>query len=76
MLQSREKPETQEQLAKMGVSFEDFLPRQKNATAIDPEKVDCCPVGDTTIYTEARLAFRTDDNGNIGLAVHSMRKES
>lgn len=33
------------------------------------------PVGDSTIYTEARLAFRTDENGNIGLAVHSMRKE-
>lgn len=93
----------------MGVPFEDYLPRQKNATAIDPEKVDwkmldslglsrerleqsgelekllnrqksnlvtiAVPVGDTTIYTEARLAFRTDENGNIGLAVHSMRKE-
>ncbi len=29
------------------------------------------PIGDNTIYTEARLAFRTDENGNIGLAVHS-----
>ena len=109
MLQSREKPESKQQLAEMGVPFEDYLPRQKNATAIDPEKVDwkmldslglsrerleqsgelekllnwqksnlmtiAVPVGDTTIYTEARLAFRTDENGNIGLAVHSMRKE-
>lgn len=109
LLQSREKPETQEQLAKMGVPFEDYLPRQKNATAIDPEKVDwamldklglsrerleqsgelermlnwqksnlvtiAVPVSDTTIYTEARLAFRTDENGNIGLAIHSIRKE-
>lgn len=109
MLQSREKPESKQQLAKMGVPFEDYLPRQKNATAIDPEKVDwkmldslglsrerleqsgelekllnwqksnlvtiAVPIGDTTIYTEARLAFRTDENGNIGLAVHSMRKE-
>ena len=109
MLQSREKPENKQQLAEMGVPFEDYLPRQKNATAIDPEKVDwkmldslglsrerleqsgelekllnwqksnlvtiAVPVGDTTIYTEARLAFRTDENGNIGLAVHSMRKE-
>ncbi|MDK7751296.1 DUF4099 domain-containing protein, partial [Brevibacterium sp. UMB10442] len=33
------------------------------------------PIGDTTIYTEARLAFRTDDNGNIGLAIHPLRKE-
>ncbi|PDP68594.1 DUF4099 domain-containing protein [Prevotella intermedia] len=109
MLQSREKPESKQQLTEMGVPFEDYLPRQKNATAIDPEKVDwkmldslglsrerleqsgelekllnwqksnlvtiAVPVGDTTIYTEARLAFRTDENGNIGLAVHSMRKE-
>lgn len=109
MLQSREKPESKQQLAEMGVPFEDYLPRQKNATAIDPEKVDwkmldslglsrerleqsgelekllnwqksnlvtiAVPIGDTTIYTEARLAFRTDENGNIGLAVHSMRKE-
>ena len=33
------------------------------------------PYGNSSIYTEARLAFRTDDNGNIGLAVHAMRKE-
>ncbi|WP_373749276.1 DUF4099 domain-containing protein, partial [Bacteroides heparinolyticus] len=109
MLQSREKPETQEQLAKMGVPFEDYLPRQKNTTAIDPEKVDwkmldnlglsreqleqsgeldkmlnwqksnhitiAVPVGNTTIYTDARLAFRTDGEGNTGLAIHPIRKE-
>ena len=109
MLQSREKPETQEQLAKMGVPFEDYLPRQKNTTAINPEKVDrnmldslglsreqleqsgeldkmlnwqksnlitiAVPVGNTTIYTDARLAFRTDGEGNIGLAIHPIRKE-
>ena len=40
MLQNREKPESKQQLAEMGVPFEDYLPRQKNATAIDPEKVD------------------------------------
>ena len=33
------------------------------------------PMGDTIIYTDARLAFRTDDEGNIGLAVHPLRKE-
>src|SRR3712207_7351315 len=33
------------------------------------------PMGDTTIYTEARLAFRTDGEGNIGLAIHPLRKE-
>ena len=109
MLQSREKPESKQQLAEIGVSFEDYLPQQKNATAIDPEKVDwkmldnlglsrerleqsgelekmlnwqksnlltiAVPIGDTTIYTEARLAFRTDENGNIGLAIHPLRKE-
>jgi len=109
LLQSREKPESKQQLTEMGVPFEDYLPRQKNATAIDPEKVDwkmldnlglsrehleqsgelekllnwqktnlvtlAVPIGDTTIYTEARLAFRTDDNGNIGLAIHPLRKE-
>ncbi|MBR8706902.1 DUF4099 domain-containing protein [Bacteroides pyogenes] len=109
MLQSRETPETQEQLAKMGVPFEDYLPRQKNTTIIDAEKVDwkqldnlglsreqleqsgeldkmlnwqksdlitiAIPMGDTTIYTDARLAFRTDGEGNIGLAIHPLRKE-
>ena len=109
MLQSREKPESKQQLAEIGVPFEDYLPQQKNATAIDESKVDwkqlaalglsrerleqsgeldkmlnwqksnlltiTVPIGDTTIYTEARLAFRTDDNGNIGLAIHPLRKE-
>ncbi|MFB9897546.1 DUF4099 domain-containing protein [Hallella seregens] len=109
MLQNREKPESKQQLAEIGVPFEDYLPQQKNATAIDESKIDwkqldnlgltrerleqsgeldkmlnwqksnlltiAVPIGDTTIYTEARLAFRTDDNGNIGLAIHPLRKE-
>ena len=109
LLQSREKPESKQQLEEMGIPFGDYLPQQKNATSIDPEKVDwkmldnlgltrerleqsgelekmlnwqksnlitiAVPIGDTTIYTEARLAFRTDDNGNIGLAIHPLRKE-
>ena len=109
MLQSREKPESKQQLAEVGVSFDDYLPQKKNTTAIDPEKVDwkmldnlglsrerleqggelekmlnwqktnlvtiAVPIGDTTIYTEARLAFRTDDSGNVGLAIHPLRKE-
>ena len=108
-LQSREKPESKQQLAEIGVPFEDYLPQQKNTTAIDPEKVDwkqldrlglsreqleqsgeltnmlnwqksnlvtiAIPMGDTTIYTDARLAFRTDGEGNIGLAIHPLRKE-
>ena len=109
MLQSREKTESKQQLAEIGVPFEDYLPQQKNATAIDESKIDwkqldnlgltrerleqsgelekmlnwqksnlltiAVPIGDTTIYTEARLAFRTDDNGNVGLAIHPLRKE-
>ncbi|QUB81750.1 DUF4099 domain-containing protein [Prevotella jejuni] len=109
MLQSREKSENKQQLAEMGIPFGDYLPQQKNATAIDESKIDwkqldnlglsrerleqsgelermlnwqksnlltiAVPIGDTTIYTEARLAFRTDDNGNIGLAIHPLRKE-
>ena len=109
MLQNREKSESNQQLADMGVPFEDYLPQQKNATAIDESKIDwkqldnlgltrerleqsgelekmlnwqksnlitiTVPIGDTTIYTEARIAFRTEDSGNIGLAIHPLRKE-
>ena len=109
MLQSREKSENKQQLAEMGIPFGDYLPQQKNATAIDESKIDwkqldnlgltrerleqsgelekmlnwqksnlitiAVPIGGTTIYTEARLTFRTDDNGNIGLAIHPLRKE-
>ena len=109
MLQNREKPENKQQLADSQVRFDDFLPKQKNATAIDESKIDwkqldnlgltrerleqsgeltkmlnwqksnlvtiAIPMGDTTIYTDARLAFRTDENGNIGLAVHPLRKD-
>ncbi len=109
MLQNREKPENKQQLADSQVRFDDFLPKQKNAAAIDESKIDwkqldnlgltrerleqsgelakmlnwqksnlitiAVPIGDTTIYTDARLAFRTDSEGNIGLAVHPLRKE-
>ena len=109
MLQNREKPESKQQLAEIGVSFDDYLPKKKNATVIDESKIDwkqldnlgltrerleqsgelekmlswqksnlvtiAVPIGDTTIYTEARLAFRTDDSGNVGLAIHPLRKE-
>ena len=109
MLQSREKPESKQQLTEIGVPFDDYLPKKKNATVIDESKIDwkqlddlgltrerleqsgelekmlswqksnlvtiAVPIGDTTIYTEARLAFRTDDNGNVGLAIHPLRKE-
>lgn len=40
MLQSREKPESKQQLAEVGVSFDDYLPQKKNTTAINQEKMD------------------------------------
>ena len=40
MLQSCEKPESKQQLAEVGVSFDDYLPQKKNTTAIDQEKMD------------------------------------
>ena len=104
LLQSRETSESRQQLAEVGVPFEDYLPQQKkNATAIDESKIDwiqldhlglsrerleqsgelermlswqksnlvtiAIPIGDTTIYTDARLAFRTNEQGDIGLAI-------
>ena len=110
MLQNREKLESKQQLTEIGVSFDDYLPKKKNATVIDESKIDwkqlndlgltreqleqngdlekmlnwqksnlltiAVPIDGTTIYTEARLAFRTDDNGNIGLAIHPLRKKT
>ena len=110
MLQNREKLESKQQLTEIGVSFDDYLPKKKNATVIDESKIDwkqldnlgltrerleqsgelekmlswqksnlvtiAVPIGDTTIYTEARLAFRTDANSNIGLAIHPLRKKT
>ena len=40
MLQNREKLENKQQLADSQVRFDDFLPKQKNATAIDESKID------------------------------------
>ena len=108
-MQNRHNPATQELIKSKQIAFEDYLPQQKNATAINPERVDwkmletlglskekleqsgeldkilnwqktnllpiAIPVGDITIHTEARLAFRTDEEGKISLAVHSLRKE-
>lgn len=31
--------------------------------------------GNETIYTDARLALRTNEDGEIGLAIHNIRKE-
>ena len=109
MLQNKQNPDNQQKIKDIQLDFEDFLPQQKNATAINPEQVDwnmletlglskekleqngeldkmlnwhktnllpiAIPVGETTIHTEARLAFRTDEEEKISLAVHSLRKE-
>ena len=109
MLQNKQNPDNQLKIKDIQLDFEDYLPQQKNATAINPERVDwkmletlglskekleqsgeldkilnwqktnilpiAIPVGDITIHTEARLAFRTDEEGKISLAVHSLRKE-
>ena len=109
MLQNKQNPDNQKKIKDIQLDFEDYLPQQKNATAINSERVDwkmletlglskekleqsgeldkilnwqktnllpiAIPVGDITIHTEARLAFRTDEEGKISLAVHSLRKE-
>ena len=33
------------------------------------------PFGNSTIYTEARIALRHDEDGKLGLAIHTLRKE-
>ena len=48
MLQSREKSESNQQLAEMGVPFEDYLPQQKNATAIDQSRL----IGSNSIISD------------------------
>ena len=109
MLQNKQNPDNRQKIKDIQLDFEDYLPQQKNATAINPERVAwkmletlglskekleqsgeldkilnwqktnllpiAIPVGETTIHTEARLAFRTDEEGKISLAVHSLRKE-
>ena len=109
MLQNKQNPDNQQKIKDIQLDFEDYLPQQKNTTAINPERVDwkmletlglskekleqsgeldkilnwqktnilpiAIPVGDITIHSEARLAFRTDEEGKISLAVHSLRKE-
>lgn len=109
MLSDRENPKIKAELAKNAVRFEDFLPKQKEVTAIPEDKVDwkqletigvtkerleesgqlekllnwqksdlvtiAVKAGSETIYTDARLALRTNEDGEIGLAIHNIRKE-
>ena len=52
MLQSREKPESKQQLAEIGVSFDDYLPQKKNTTAINQEKMDWRMLDDLELSRE------------------------
>ena len=52
MLQSREKPESKQQLTEIGVSFEDYLPQKKNATVIDESKIDWKQLNDLGLTRE------------------------
>ena len=40
MLQNKQNPDNQQKIKDIQLDFEDYLPHQKNATAINPERVD------------------------------------
>jgi hypothetical protein len=40
MLQNKQNPDNQQKIKDIQLGFEDYLPQQKNATAINPERVD------------------------------------
>jgi len=40
MLQNKQNPDNQQKIKDIQLDFEDYLPQQKNATAINPERVD------------------------------------
>ena len=40
MLQNKQNPDHQQKIKDIQLDFEDYLPQQKNATAINPERVD------------------------------------
>ena len=67
------------QLDNLGLSREQLEQSGELDKMLNWQKSDlitiAIPMGDTTIYTDARLAFRTDGEGNIGLAIHPLRKE-
>ena len=69
-----------EQLEKLGVS-KDFLKNTKNLEAMlnFRKSPDLIPItiktDNMTIRTDARLAFRQDENGNFKVAVHAVRNK-
>ena len=66
-------------LEDLGLSHEKLEANGALEKMLSWQKSDLLPIavpyGNSSIYTEARIAFRTDDDGNIGLAVHALRKE-
>jgi hypothetical protein len=69
-----------EQLEKLGIS-KDFLKNTKNLEAMlnFRKSPDLIPItiktDNITIRTDARLAFRQDENGNFNVAVHAVRNK-
>ena len=59
-LQNYNNPATQELIKSQQVAFDDFLPMQKNATAIDPNKIDWKMLEDLGLSRE-----RLEANGEL-----------
>jgi len=86
MLQNKQNPDNQQKIKDIQLDFEDYLPQQKNATAINPERVDW-----KMLETLGLSKEKLEQNGEldkmlnwqktnllpiaISLAVHSLRKE-
>lgn len=68
-----------EELSAIGLSWEQLLDSGNLEKMLSWGKSNLVPItipfGDRTIYTEARLAFRENAEGNLTLAIHTIRKE-
>ncbi len=68
-----------EELSAIGLSREQLLDSGNLEKMLSWGKSNLVPItipfGDRTIYTEARLAFRENAEGNLTLAIHTIRKE-
>lgn len=68
-----------EELSSIGLSREQLMDSGNLDKMLNWGKSDLVPIavpfGDKTIYTEARLAFRENPEGNLALALHTIRKE-
>jgi len=67
------------QLETIGVTKERLEESGQLAKLLNRQKSDLITIavkaGNETIYTDARLALRTNEDGEIGLAIHNIRKE-